>query len=79
LEDLTREGHIPKTFPLSSQDILYWRPGLLVLSRVGKVTAKVNIPTPLSDSFSGVMNFTIIRTKAVCAPKDKKNPGKNSI
>jgi hypothetical protein len=79
LEDLTREGHIPQAFPLSSQDILYWRPGLLTLLLVGKVTTEVNIPTTLSDSFRGVMNFTTIRKKAVCAPKDKRNPGKNSI
>jgi hypothetical protein len=32
----------------------------------------------LSDSFSALMNFAVITTKAVCALKDKGNPVKKS-
>jgi hypothetical protein len=42
--------------------------------RHGRPLPKLIYRPHLRDGFSGVMNFTVIRTKAVYAPKDKGKP-----
>jgi hypothetical protein len=72
--ELTREGHVPKTSTSVQSRYIAMSAGGFSPHRGSARPLPGLIHRPLlSDSFSRVMNFTVTRTKAVCAPKDKGN------